>query len=86
MREYKIWHYPRENERIIYRTDGDTAQYFTSQKLWASDKKQAKRFLHQQEAVSALVIIKRSWDLKTEEEYIEEKLNESKEKTTRKEM
>ncbi len=85
-REYKIWYYKRDNERIIFREYEDMKQWLTREMVWSSNKKLARRFLHKQDCESALSIIKFSKWLKTEEEYIEEKINEKKEKTSRGEL
>jgi hypothetical protein len=86
MREYRIAHFPKENERSIFRQSGDRIQRLSSQKVWTKEKQRAKRYLHEQDCVSALITTKMQWELKTEEEYIEEKLNEWKEKQTRGEL
>lgn len=85
-REYKIGHYKRANERIIYREFDWMVQYLCSWMIWSSNKNSAQRFLHEQDAISTLSVIKFKWDLKTEEEYIEEKNNEGKIKTSRGEL
>lgn len=54
--------------------------------VWSSNKKLARRFLHKQDCESALSIVKFSKWLKTEEEYIEGKINESKEIRSRGEL
>jgi len=48
--------------------------------VWSKDKRSAKRFLREQDATSVLIFIRTQWELKTEEEYIEEKIEEQKEK------
>lgn len=83
-REYKIGHYKRDNEWIIYRKYDWMVQYLASWMIWSSNKKLAKRFLHKQDCESALSIVKFSKWLKTEEEYIEEKIEERKEKSEKK--
>jgi hypothetical protein len=85
-REYKIGHYKRANERIIYKEYDWLVQYLAPWMIWTSNKSSAKRFLHEQDAVSNLSVIKFKWDLKTEEEYIDEKINEGKIKTSREEL
>lgn len=80
-REYKIAHFHRENERAIFRKYEDMVQWLSSQMVRTAKKQRAMRFLHEQDCVSALSVIKMSkWELKTEEEYIEEKIGETKEK------
>ena len=83
-REYKIGHYRKENERAIFREFEDMKQRLTREMVWTSNKKLAKRFLHKQDCESALSIVKFSKWLKTEEEYIEEKIEEEKEKSEKK--
>jgi hypothetical protein len=85
-RKYKIGHYKRANEWIIYREFDWMVQYLCSWMIWSSNKNSAKKFLYEQDAVSTLSIIKFSKWLKTEEEYIEEKINEGKIKTSREEL
>lgn len=77
-REYKIAHYPKENERAIFRESWDTKQWLSSNKIWTKNERWAWRYLHESDCVSALSIIKFSKWLKTEEEYIEEKKEEGK--------
>ena len=79
-REYKIGCYKREKERIIYREYDNMVQYLAPWMIWTSNKNSAKRFFHEQDAVSNLVVIKSKWELKTEEEYIEEKIENLKNK------
>ena len=85
-RKYKIWHYKKDNERIIYREFDWMVQYLCPWMIWSSNKNSAKKFLYEQGAVSTLSVIKFKWDLKTEEEYIEEKINGEKTKTSREEL
>lgn len=79
-RDYKIAHFPKENERAIFRKFEWMEQWLTREMVWTSNKKLARRFLHKQDCESALSIVKFSKWLKTEEEYIEEKIEEQKEK------
>lgn len=85
-REYKIGHFKRDNERVIFRECEDMKQWLTWEMVWSSNKKLARRFLHKQDCESALSIVKFSKWLKTEEEYIEGKINESKEVRSRGEL
>ena len=79
-REYKIAHFKRENEWSIFRKFEDMIQWLDSRNVRVNSKKLAKRFLHEQDAISALIFIKTQWELKTEEQYTEEKKEEKKEK------
>lgn len=80
-REYKIAHSPRENERAIFREFENMKQWLNTDMVRTSNKKLAMRFLHEQDVLSALSIVKtKKWGLKTEEQYIEEKIEEQKEK------
>ena len=80
-REYKIAHLHRENERIIFREFEGMKQWLDTDMRRTSNKKLAMRFLHEQEVISALSIVKtKKWELKTEEQYIEEKIEKAKEK------
>ena len=63
MWEYKIAHYPKENERAIFREDEIDTWWLTADKKRTREKKYAKRFLHEDEAVWALVTIKMTWEL-----------------------
>lgn len=85
-REYKIGHFKSDNERVIFRECEDMVQWLTREMVWSSNKKLARRFLHKQDCESALSIVKFSKWLKTEEEYIEDKINESKEIRSRGEL
>lgn len=85
-REYKIGHFKIDNERVIFRECEDMVQWLTREMVWSSNKKLARRFLHKQDCESALSIVKFSKWLKTEEEYIEDKINESKEVRSRGEL
>lgn len=85
-REYKIGHFKKDNERAIFRECEDMKQWLTWEMVWSGNKKLARRFLHKQDCESALSIVKFSKWLKTEEEYIEEKINESKEIRSRGEL
>ena len=79
-REYKIAHFPKENERAIFRKFEWMEQWLRPWMVWSKDKRNAKRFLREQDATSVLIFIRTQWELKTEEEYIEEKIEEQKEK------
>ena len=85
-RAYKVAHRWEGNEWSIFRQDGDLVQWLAPELVWTREKKYAKRFLHKQDVESALSIIKMKKCLKTEEEYIEEKINEEKIKTSRGEL
>lgn len=85
-RAYKVAHRWEDNEWSIFRQDGDLVQWLAPELVWTREKKYAKRFLHKQDVESALSIIKMKKCLKTEEEYIEEKINEEKIKTSRGEL
>ena len=81
-REYFIAHWSKENERAIFRQDEewDVTQWLSWELVWTREKRYAKKFLHEQDAVSSLSIIKSKWDLRTEEQYIEEIIENSKNK------
>ncbi len=79
-RDYKIAHFKKENERAIFRTCDWMEQWLRPWMVWSKDKSMAKRFLHEQDATSVLIFIRTQWELKTEEQYIEEKIEEQKEK------
>ena len=79
MRKYKIAQYSLKREWSIFREDGDTVQWLSPENIWTKNKKRAMKFISEQDAVSALSIVKVKW-LKTEEEYIDEVITEKKEK------
>lgn len=79
-RAYKVAHRWKDNEWSIFREDGDIVQWLAPELVWTKEKRYAKRFLHKQDVESALSIIKMKKCIKTEEEYIEEKIEEWKEK------
>lgn len=56
----------------------DTKQWLTADRIRTKNPSLAWRYLHEQDCVSALSIIKFSKWLKTEEEYIHEKIEEEK--------
>ena len=71
MRVYKIAHFSN-NERAIFRKDDDFVQWLSPQHIWTLNKNHARRYINEDDASSALVVIKSKWELKTEEQYIEE--------------
>lgn len=77
-RDYRIAHFSKENERAIFREEWDTKQWLTADRIRTKNPSLAGRYLHEQDCVSALSIIKFSKWLKTEEEYIQEKIEEGK--------
>ena len=79
MRKYKIAQYSLKREWSIFREDGDTVQWLSPENIWTKNKERAMKFISEQDAVSALSIVKVKW-LKTEEEYIDEVITEKKEK------
>lgn len=81
MRKYKIAQYSLKREWSIFREDGDTVQWLSTENIWTKNKKRAMKFISEQDAVSALSVCKFKW-LKTEEEYIDEVITEKKEKRT----
>lgn len=81
MRKYKIAQYSLKREWSIFREDGDTVQWLSPENIWTKNKKRAMKFISEQDAVSALSIVKVKW-LKTEEEYIDEVITEKKERRT----
>lgn len=85
-REYKIAHFKRDNEWSIFRKFEDMIQWLDSRTVRVNSKKLAKRFLHEQDVISALIFIRsKEWELKTEKEYNEEaekKPSKPKEKTS----
>jgi hypothetical protein len=84
-REYFIAHRGKDNEWSIFRKDedGDIVQWLSWELVWTKEKGYAKKFLHRQSVESALSIIKSKWELKTDEEYIEGIIENSKSKEKR---
>lgn len=67
-RDYKIAHFPRENERAIMRVYEDDTWWLSPEKIWTKKKERARRFFHESEATSALSIVKMSkWKYEEEE-------------------
>lgn len=67
-RDYRIAHFPIENERAIMRQNEDEIWWLSPEKIWTKKKERAKRFFHESEATSALSIIKMSkWKYDEEE-------------------
>jgi hypothetical protein len=56
--EYKIAHFPRENERAIMRINEDGTWWLSPENVWTQKKERAKRFYHESEVRSALSIVK----------------------------
>lgn len=78
MREYKIAHFPRENERAIMRVNEDDVWWLAPEKVWTKKKERAKRYFHESEAISNLAIIKMSkWELEEEKPYRPEAVAQS---------
>ena len=79
-REYFIAQYSIKREWSIFRQSGDTVQWLSPEKVWTKEKRYAMKFISEQDAVSALSIVKTKKWLKTEEEYIDEVITGNKEK------
>lgn len=79
-REYKIAHIKKENERAIFRTYDWMKQRLGPEMGWSKNKSIAKRFIHEQDAISVLIFIRTQWESKIDEQYIEEKIEKTKEK------
>lgn len=58
MREYKIIHYAKDNERVIIKKKDDEIWYLSPEKVWTRKPERAKRYFHKDEAVGILVTIK----------------------------
>ena len=58
-RDYKIAHFSKENERAIFREEWDSKQWLTADRIRTKNPSLAWRYLHEQDCVSALSIIKR---------------------------
>mgnify|MGYP007069870160 CR=1 FL=1 len=79
-REYKIAHYPKENERAVYREDWDTKQWLSPQYVWTKNEKLARRYLRESDCISAFISARMDKWIKTEEEYAQERIEEGKTK------
>lgn len=72
MAGYNIAHFLPENERAIQRKVEERTLWLTNdhgERMWTPKKERAKRFFHQEEAESALVLIKMKWNIKEREPY-----------------
>lgn len=71
--DYKIVHYVKENEWAIKSEWEQERRLAHNDWEWVRTYKEewAKRFFHEETAISTLVIIKHKWELKTEQEYQE---------------
>lgn len=56
--DYKIAHFPRENERALFKTDGETALWLQPNNSRLPNKSSARRFLHEDSAVWCLITIR----------------------------
>ena len=63
--DYFIAHFPRENERAIFKKDDDDAMWLSWNNEWTLDKWKAIRFYHEDSAVWALISIRRWWEIDT---------------------
>lgn len=82
-REYKIAYFSKAHERAIFRQSDDIVQWLSPEKIRTKEKKRAMRFISERDVEPAFISVKMSsekWDLKTEEEYIDELLKESERK------
>lgn len=61
--EYKIAHFSKENERAIFKREDDTDRWLCRDNSWSENSKHARRFLHEDTAVSALITIRRGWEI-----------------------
>lgn len=61
MRQYKVAHFKRENEWAIFREDEDTIQWYGGN-VWVNDKWDSRRYLHEEDCIWDLVLIKIRWD------------------------
>lgn len=76
-RQYKIARFPSMHEWAIFRERNGDRQRLSSDMIWTKEKKRAIRFLSERDAESVFISVKTGWELKTEEEYIEEAIRES---------
>lgn len=78
-REYKIAYYAKENERAIKKEkkvwegeDDKEVRWLSrdgNERVRTYKEERAKRFFHEDAAISTLVIIKRRWDIRNQEPY-----------------
>lgn len=76
-REYKIARFPSKHERAIFRERWEDVQRLSAERIWTREKRRAIRYMSESDAESAFISVKTGWELKTEEEYIEEAIRES---------
>lgn len=60
--DYNIAHFPRENERALFKTDGETALWLQPNNSRLPNKSSARRFLHEDSAVWCLLTIRMCWE------------------------
>lgn len=72
--DYKIAHFPRENERALFKTDWEDALWLRWDNSWTPNKSSARRFLHEDSAVWCLITIRQVWE---PEVYVPEKEKQS---------
>ena len=77
--DYKIARFNSTHEWSIFRDNGDTTQRLSSDKIWVKEKWHAIRFISEKDAESVFISIRMWWELKTEEEYIDEILKREEE-------
>ena len=58
MWEYKINHYSKENERVIIKENDNETRYLSPEQIRTRKKKRAKKFFHEEDAVSAFISIR----------------------------
>ena len=56
--DYFIAHFPRENERALFKTDGENKLWLRPDNSWSRDERWARRFLHEDSAVWCLITIR----------------------------
>lgn len=87
MWDYKINHYSKDNERMIIRKNDNEIRYLSPEQIWTRKKERAKKFFHEEDAISAFISIRTKWEhLKNEIEFTEERMKKLKEKRTRAEL
>lgn len=62
MREYKIVHFSKGNERAIKKSNGEQELRLCPDNSWSKNGNTARRFLYEDSAVGAFITIRHSWE------------------------
>ena len=59
---YKIAHFPVDNERALFKADGDNKLWLCPDNSWSKDERLARRFIREDSAVWCLLTIRMCWE------------------------